>query len=72
MYRRAGYNGVSDELRQMMASMTVWDLFNSITDYASNNTDWNANDNRRGLLQGDAFKFLMRERDIKNYTDIFS
>lgn len=72
MYRRAGYNGVSDELRQMMASMTVWDLFNSITDYASNNTDWDANDNRRGLLQGDAFKFLMRERDIKNYTDIFS
>lgn len=72
MYRFAGYNGVSDELRLMKASMSVWDLYNSITNYASNNTDWDARDNRRGLLQAAAFKFLMRERDIKNYSDIFS
>ncbi len=26
---------------------------------------------RRGMLQNEAFKFLMRERDIKNYSDIF-
>ena len=29
-------------------------------------------DNRRGMLQGEALKFLMRERDVKNYSDIFS
>ena len=52
--------------------MSAWDLYNAVTDYASNNTDWDASDNRRGMLQGEALRFLMRERDIKNYSDIFA
>lgn len=35
-----------------LASMTVWDLYNGVTAYASHNTDWHINDNRRSVLQG--------------------
>ena len=72
MYQRAGYDGFADQLKQMKASMSVWELYNAVTDYASNNTVWDQDDNRRGMLQGEALRFLMRERDVKNYSDIFS
>ena len=51
--------------------MTVWELYNSVTDFASNNQDWDPTDNRRGILQGEALHFLMKNRDIKIYDDIF-
>ena len=72
MYLNAGYAGEGEQLKQLKASMSAWDLYNAVTDYASNNTDWDASDNRRGMLQGEALRFLMRERDIKNYSDIFA
>lgn len=72
LYLNAGYDGTMVQLKQMKASMTVWELYNDVTDYASNNTLWDKDDNRRGMLQGEALKFLMRERDVKNYSDIFS
>ena len=51
--------------------MSIWDLYNRVTDYASNNEFWPETDNRRGALQSDALNFLMKKRDIQNYTDIF-
>lgn len=72
MYLDAGYDGTTVQLKQMKASMSVWELYNAVTGYASNNTLWDKDDNRRGMLQGEALKFLMRERDVKNYSDIFS
>ena len=72
MYLNAGYDGAPEQLKQMKASMSVWELYNAVTDYASNNTVWDKDDNRRGMLQGEALTFLMRERDVKNYSDIFS
>lgn len=71
MYLNARYDGVPGQLKQMKASMSVWELYNGVTEYASNNTIWDESDNRRGMLQGEALKFLMRERDIRNYSDIF-
>lgn len=64
--------GAPDQLKRMKASMSVWELYNAVTDYASNNSVWDKDDNRRGMLQGEALRFLMRERDVKNYSDIFS
>lgn len=72
MYLNAGYDGAPDHLNQMKASMSVWELYNAVTDYASNNSVWDKDDNRRGMLQGEALRFLMRERDVKNYSDVFS
>ena len=60
------------ELFRNYMSGTVLELYNAVTDYASNNTVWDQDDNRRGMLQAEALKFLMRERDVKNYSDIFS
>ena len=71
-YMYAGYSCEGYELKQLKASMTVWTLYNAVTDYASNNPVWSETDNRRGMLQDEALKFLMRERDVKNYGDIFA
>ena len=54
-------------LKDMKAGMSVWELYNGVTDYASNNALWAPDDNRRGLLQGEALNFLLQERDIRNY-----
>lgn len=52
--------------------MTVWTLYNSVTAFASHNGIWPEDDGRRMELAGAAARFLYRERDIKNYTDIFA
>lgn len=71
MYLHAGYGCSAEEEHKMMVSMSIWDLYNRVTDYASNNEFWPETDNRRGALQSDALNFLMKKRDIQNYTDIF-
>lgn len=71
LYADSGYRCDPSELREMKAGMSVWDLYNGITDYASNNPLWDADDNRRGMLQEEAVAFLMKQRDIRNYKDIF-
>lgn len=70
-YADSGYRCDPSELREMKAGMSVWELYNGITDYASNNTFWDSDDNRRGMLQEEAMAFLMKQRDIKNYKDVF-
>ena len=71
-YADAGYNiNSAAGLREMKAGMNVWELYNKLTDYASNNKDWKPKDPRRGYLQHDALNFLMTARDIKHYQDLF-
>ena len=72
MYADNGYRCDPYELREMKAGMSVWELYNGVTDYASNNTFWDRDDNRRGMLQEEALTFLMKQRDIKNYKDVFT
>ena len=64
--------GSCKNARYSVRSGTVLELYNAVTDYTSNNSVWDKDDNRRGMLQGEALRFLMRERDVKNYSDIFS
>ena len=71
LYADSGYRCDPNELREMKAGMSVWDLYNGVTDYASNNTVWDRDDNRRGMLQEEALAFLMKQRDIRNYKDVF-
>lgn len=70
-YADQGYDCAPAELKEMKAGMSVWDLYNGVTDFASNNKIWDDDDNRRGALQEEALSFLMRQRDIKNYKDVF-
>ena len=71
-YADFGFECSPVQLKTMKASMSVWELYNAVTDYASNNRNWSDDDNRRGMLQGEALRFLLRERDIRNYSDIFA
>ena len=71
-YANAGYDCRPERLKSMKANLSVWELYNAVTDYASNNPVWSEDDNRRGMLQAEALRFLMRERDIQNYSDIFA
>ena len=70
-YTTAGYAVDRLKPENLLASMTVWDLYNAVTNYASHTQEWDANDNRRAMLQGEAFSFLLRPRDIRNYVDIY-
>ena len=72
MYADNGYRCDPYELREMKAGMSVWELYNGVTDYASNNTLWDRDDNRRGMLQEEALTFLMKQRDIRNFKDVFA
>lgn len=70
-YTAAGY--AVDELKpeNVLASMSVWELYNAVTSYASHTQEWDATDNRRAMLQGEAFRFLLHPRDIRNYVDVY-
>ncbi len=70
-YVNFGYNVEKHPLNQMKASMTYWELYNSVTAFASHTEGWDDADNRRGNIQGEAFSMLMKERDIKAYIDAF-
>ena len=70
-YQQRGFGKEGLRPHETLASMTVWDLYNGVTAYASHNTDWHVNDNRRSGLQGAIYNFLLRPRDIKNYVDAY-
>ena len=72
VYSRAGYDDKSIKAKETVASMSVWDLFNKVTDFASHNAEWEEKDNRRTLLAGKAVDFLNRERDIRNYVNVYA
>lgn len=71
-YATSGYDINRNNAATALASMTVWNLYNSVTAFASHNDIWPEDDGRRMELGGAAVRFLYRERDIKNYTDIFA
>ena len=73
-YINSGYttNGKWFSPHEALASMTVWELFNDVTQYATHNTEWSKDDNRRTMLQGEIVQFLNRSRDIKTYIDAFA
>ena len=72
IYTKSGYPVHSYKPTEALSSMNVWDLFNGVTRYASHTAEWAGNDNRRTMLQGEAFAFLNRPRDIRSYVDVFS
>ena len=54
------------------SNINVWDLYNNLTEFATHTPLWAENDNRRSSLMQESLAFLQRQRDIKNYVDIFS
>ena len=71
-YAARGYDIDRNNAATTLASMTVWNLYNSVTAFASHNDVWPESDTRRMALYEVAVQFLYRDRDIKNYIDIFA
>ena len=71
-YAARGYDIGRNNAATTLASMTVWNLYNSVTAFASHNDIWSESDSRRMALYEVAVQFLYRDRDIKNYIDIFA
>lgn len=71
-YADRGYDIDRNNASTTLASMTVWNLYNSVTAFATHNDIWTENDCRRMAVCEDAVKFLYRDHDIKKYTDIFA
>jgi hypothetical protein len=58
-------------MAQAKSEMTMWELFNMLTFFATHNQMWSPQDIRRSLLMEASMSLLMQERDIKEYYNIF-
>ena len=71
LYVQAGYKTDAVHMAQAKSEMTMWELFNMLTFFATHNQLWSAQDIRRTSLMEASIVMLMREHDIKEYYNIF-
>ncbi len=70
-YETAGFLLSSTEEAQAKSDRTMWEVFNLLTFFATHNTVWAQQDIRRSSLMEASMNLLLRERDIKEYYNIF-
>ena len=70
-YEESGYPVDTEGLAAAVSSMTVWQLFNILTAFATHNKIWSEHDIRRTLLMTRSIDFLNRKRDIKQHYNIY-
>ena len=70
-YENAGYKINAKFERQAMSDKTMWEVFNLLTFFATHNTVWARQDIRRSSLMEASMNLLLRERDIKEYFNVF-
>lgn len=70
-YENAGYVMNSENMSHAKSDTTVWEIFNMLTFFASHNDVWSSSDIRRTNLMWAAIQFLMKNRDIIEYYNIF-
>lgn len=69
-YERAGYRGLGQE-HLMKGEGTIWDTYNTLTQFASHTPIWGQQDLRRISVMDGAVGLLKRKPDIVNYIDIY-
>lgn len=69
-YERAGYYDRRKE-HLMKGEGTVWDTYNSLTQFATHTTIWEHQDHRRINVMNEAVNLLKKKPDIVNYIDIY-
>ena len=55
----------------MKGEVTVWDTYNSLTQFATHTTIWEHQDHRRINVMNEAVNLLKKKPDIVNYIDIY-
>lgn len=70
-YEQAGYALNADTMRHSISDITMWQLFNALTAFASHTPAWQQNDPRRTQLMSQSVNLLNQKRDIMNYNNIY-
>jgi hypothetical protein len=70
-YKQAGFPTDSHHMAQAKSEFSMWEIFNILTYFATHNKIWSDSDIRRSSLMEDGMTLLLRERDIKQYYNIF-
>jgi len=70
-YENAGYHMNSKQMSLAKSDKSMWEVFNMLTAFASHNTIWSPQDIKRSSLMESSMNLLLKERDIKEYYNIF-
>ena len=70
-YEQSGYPVNGEGLRRAVSSMTVWQLFNILTYFATHTQTWTPHDLRRPQLMEQSVSLLNSRRDIMEYHNVF-
>ena len=70
-YEQAGLPVGAYEQSLTVSNMSVWQLFNILTAFATHNQLWPAHDTRRSELMAQSVELLNQKRDIRTYQNIY-
>ena len=70
-YEQAGYTLDANGMRHSVSDTTVWQLFNTLTAFASHNPTWAQHDLRRSQLMSQSVNLLNQKRDIMDYNNVY-
>ena len=70
-YEQSGFPVCGDNLRRAVSSMTVWQLFNALTFFATHTPTWAPHDLRRPRLMEQSVALINARRDIIEYRNLF-
>ena len=62
--------GINAPESQIKSGTCVWEIFNTLTNFASHNDVWQPSDIRSASLMQKSIGLLMAKRDIKTYYDL--
>lgn len=70
-YEQAGYPTDAASQRRSISNITVWELFNRMTYFASHNEIWDTKNLNRSLLMSKSTDLLNQKRDIYEFNNIY-
>ena len=70
-YEQAGFPVGMREQSLTVSDMSVWQLFNILTAFATHNQVWPVHDTRRSELMAQSVGLLNQKRDIQKYRNIY-
>lgn len=70
-YENEGYHLNNVQLTLAKSDKTMWEIFNMLTAFATHNTIWTPHDIKRSSLMESSMNLLLKERDIKEYYNIY-
>lgn len=69
-YRKRGMD-ITQNGRYALSDLTVWEVYNNLTQFATHTDIWSASNLNRGAVMLSAVKLLSAQRDIINYANIY-